>query len=419
MEYVIVGNGVAAIGAIEGIRRRDKESQITIISDEPYLAYGRPLIANFLRGKLSQDMLLLREESFYEKNNVALVLGKRATGLNPAEKSVLLDDGRTIPFDRLLLATGGKPFIPPITGLGDNYHTFTTLKDAYDLDQICRQVREVVVVGGGLIGLKAAESLHDRGVSVHVIELADRILSASFDEVAGRIISHRLTQVGLDINLGTTVAEVYGGPDKVLGVRLKEGRTIDCQALILAIGVIPNLDVVKGTDIETNRGIVVDDFLETSVEGIFSAGDVAETTDMLLNQKRVTPIWPNAYSQGQIAGQNMTGAKRNYRGSIPMNSIAFYGIPTISMGITNPPEDGTYRIIKKVDEAHSTYRKLVLVDDCLVGAVLVGKIERAGLLTGIIRDKVSVGGLEDELMKDELSITRFPAEVRRQILVHQ
>ena len=418
MEYVIVGNGVAAIGAIEGIRRRDRENPITIISDEPYLAYGRPLIANFLRGTLSKDMMLLREESFYEKNKVKLLLGRTAVVIDTKKHAVVLDDEEHIYFDKLLIATGGKPFVPPIKGLGDNYHTFTTLKDAYDLEKMSNSVKSAVVVGGGLIGLKAAESLHDRGLNINVVELADRILSASFDEIAGRIISTRLQQVGLELHLGVTVDEVVGGPDSVLGVRLTTGKMIECQGLVVAIGVVPGLDLLKDTDISTNRGIVVDDFLQTNIKGIYSAGDVAETTDLLLGEKRVTPIWPNAYSQGQVAGQNMAGASKSYVGSIPMNSISFYGIPTISMGITNPPADGPYQVIQNVEEERSIYRKLVLQDKYLVGAVLVGKIQRAGLLTGIIRQRIAVAGFEQELMKDDLALTDFPRPVREQILAH-
>jgi len=416
MQYVIVGNGVAAIGAIEGIRRRDRENPITVISAEPYLAYGRPLIANFLRGALSKDLLLLREESFYEKNNVKLLLGRKAVRLDEDKRELSLENGDSVPFDKLLVATGGKPFVPPIVGLGDNYHTFTTLKDARGLEEMSRTVKVALVIGGGLIGLKAAESLHDRGLRIHVVELADRILSASFDEVAGRIIYNRLNQVGIGLHLKNTVEEVISGREWIIGARLKSGEMVECQGVVVAIGVVPDLELLKDSGITCNRGVVVDDFLETNIEGVYSAGDVAETKDMLLGEKRVTPIWPNAYSQGLLAGQNMAGAQKSYEGSIAMNSIAFYGIPTISMGITNPPADGPYRIRSVVNEERSVYRKLVFQDEYLKGAVLVGKIERAGLLTGFIKKHIAVREYEDALMKDELTLTDFPKNVRQEIL---
>jgi NAD(P)H-nitrite reductase large subunit len=416
MHYVITGNGIAAIGAVEGIRRLDRNNPITIISAEPYLAYGRPLIANLLRGKLSQGMMLLREESFYTKNGVNLLLGRKAVELNLKGQQVILDDGQRIPYDKLLLAMGGRPFMPPIKGLGQNYYTFTTLKDAFDLQKLPGSVETAVVIGGGLIGLKAAESLHDRGVSIHIVELADRILSTSFDETAGRIIYSRLKEVGMEIHLDTTVDEILGGPNAVLGVRLTNGEMVKCQGIVVAIGVVPEIELVAHTGINTNRGIVVDDYMETSVPGVYSAGDVAETTDMILREKRVTPIWPNAYRQGQMAGQNMAGAGKSYEGSLPMNSIAFYGIPTVSMGIANPPAEGEYETIIAVDKERGTYRKLVLRGDFLVGTVLVGKIERAGILTGMIKNRIPVSTFKDRLMKEDLGLTDLPREFRQQLL---
>ena len=416
MRYVIVGNGVASIGAIEGIRRLDKENPITVISAEPYLAYGRPLIANFLRGTLSKELLILRNETFYKKNKVEVMLSRTATELDTDRREIKLDNGEILNYDKSLIATGGVPFVPPIDGLGKNYHTFTTLKDAYGLEELSHTAKTVVVIGGGLIGLKAAESLHDRGVRIRVVELADRLLSASFDDVAGRLISNRLKQVGIELHLNTTVEKVVSDAKAFLTVRLKSGVMIECQGIVVAIGVVPDLKLVKDSAIQTNRGIVVDDFLETSVKGIYSAGDVAETRDLLHDEKRVTPIWPNAYIQGQLAGQNMAGANKSYQGSIPMNSIAFYGIPTISMGIINPPASGAYRIVTRLDEKHSVYRKLVFEDQYLRGAVLVGRIERAGLLTGFIKKQTPIAGYEEALMKEEMAITDFPKSVRQEIL---
>jgi NAD(P)H-nitrite reductase large subunit len=156
--------------------------------------------------------------------------------------------------------------------------------------------------------------------------------------------------------------------------------------------------------------------METSTPGVYSAGDVAETIDMLLKEKRVTPIWPNAYRQGQLAGQNMAGARKSYEGSLPMNSIAFYGIPTVSMGITNPPAGGEYETLITVDEPRGMYRKCVMRAGCLVGAVLVGKIGRAGILTGMIKNRIPVSDFKDRLMKEEFGLTDFPREFREQLL---
>lgn len=416
MEYVIIGNGVAAIGAVEGIRQTDLQNPITIIAAEPYATYGRPLIANLLRGKIHEADLAYRPEAFYRDNKVTLLLGRTATKIDAAAHRALLEDGDKVPYDKLLIATGGKPFIPPIQGKdGPDVYTFTTLNDAKKLDALVGKIKQIVVIGGGLIGLKAAESLHDRGLKVTVVELADRILSTAFDQTAGNIIGNRLAEVGIEVITENSVKEIVRENGRVKGIILNDGQNRSCEAVVIAIGVIPDKDIVKGTGIETNRGIVVNDYLETSVSGIYAAGDVAEALDLLSGERRVVPIWPNAYNQGQYAGRNMAGARVTYKGGLPMNSIEFYGIPTMSMGMANPADAG-YEVITKLIPEKNVYRKLVLKDGILVGAMLIGEVERAGILTGLIRNRVDVSGFKEELMKDTLSLSSLPGEIRAERL---
>lgn len=416
MEYVIIGNGVAAIGAVEGIRQVDLQNPITIIAAEPYATYSRPLIANLLRGKIHEADLAYRPEAFYRDNKVTLWLGRTATKIDAAARQVLLEDGDKVPYDKLLIATGGKPFIPPIQGKdGPDVYTFTTLDDARKLDALVGKIKQIVVIGGGLIGLKAAESLHDRGLKVTVVELADRILSTAFDQVAGNIIGNRLAEVGIEVITENSVKEIVRENDRLKGIILNDGQNWRCEAVVIAIGVIPNKDIVKGTGIETNRGIVVNDYLETSVSDIYAAGDVAEALDLLSGERRVVPIWPNAYNQGQYAGRNMAGARVTYKGGLPMNSIEFYGIPTMSMGMANPADAG-YEVITKLSPEKNVYRKLILKDGILVGAMLIGEVERAGILTGLIRNRVKVSSFKEELMKDIPGFSSLPREIRAEWL---
>ncbi len=416
MNHVIIGNGVAAVGAVEGIRQVDQASPITIISSEPYKVYGRPLISHLLSGKIRETDVYYRRDDFYESKGVKLLLGKKADGIDLEKKKILLEGGETVPFDRLLIATGGIPFIPPIKGKdGADVYTFTTLDDARKLEEIVGRVEKVVVIGGGLIGLKAAESLHDRKLKVTVVELADRILSSAFDRPAGEIIENRLMEVGIEIVLNNSVKEINRVKGRVKSVVLNDGVKIDCGAVVIAIGVVPNKALVDGTRILTNRGVLADEHMQTNAPGVYTAGDVAEAMDLLLEQKRVTPIWPNAYLQGRYAGMNMAGAKKSYRGSIPMNSIEFYGIPTVSMGISNPPGEG-YEVRTVHIPEKKTYRKIVLRNHRLVGAVLVGQIQRAGILTGLLANQIDVEGFEDQLLKDDFGFARMPGEVRKKIL---
>ncbi|WP_456325657.1 NAD(P)/FAD-dependent oxidoreductase [Desulfonauticus submarinus] len=415
MKYVIIGNGVSSIGAIEGIRKRDGNGQITVLTEENFLTYGRPLISYYLAGKVGDDRLALRPEDFYEKNRVEVKLGCEVIKINCADKRVILRGGEEVEYDRLLLATGGTPFCPPLKGSdGEGVYFFTTLAHAKKLAQVVDKLKKVVVIGGGLIGLKAAESLFDRGVKVSIVELAPRVLSAAFDDIAGKIVANRLEEVGISIFCKTTAQEIKRDKaGNIKGVLLQNGKFLEADAVVIAIGVVPNISLAKDAGLKINRGIIVDKFLTTSDTNIFAAGDVAEAWDMLVDEPRVVPIWPNAYSQGYFAGQNMADAKVEYEGGIPMNSIGFYGLPTISIGIVNPPKDQDFEIEVFVDEEKEIYRKLVFKGDFLVGCVLVGDIDMAGRYAGYIRFQVPVKEEEVKfnLKNNKPTYLQWPEEI--------
>jgi len=420
MEYVIIGNGVACAGAIEGIRKSDPSGPITVVSSEPYRVYGRPLIAHFLSGRLEEAGIYYKPFGFYEENGVRLLLGKTARSIDSKKKRVILDSGEAIPFDRLLIATGGVPFVPKIKGSdGPGVYAFTTIDDAKRLDALIGQVEKVTVLGGGLIGLKVAESLHDRGMQVTVVELADRILSAAFDKTAGEIIAGRLREVGIEVVLDNSIREIRRVKGRIRSAVLNDGRKKECGAVVIAIGVVPNTAFLAGSDVKVHRGVLTDEYMRTNLPGIFAAGDVAQAPDMLAGERRVAPIWPNAYLQGIYAGRNMAGDEKLYRGGFAMNSIEFYGIPTVSMGIANPPESHeveSYEVVFRLDEEKRVYKKLVLRDNVLVGAVLVGRIDRAGIYTGFILNRMPVGDFKDEMLRDDFGFARIPAETRKRAL---
>lgn len=414
MKYVLIGNGIASIGAIEGIRKHDKDGEIVVIGAEDTPAYGRPLISYLLAGKISSDQLALRPDEFYSKVNVELKLGTKVTQIDTESRKVKTDKGEEITYDRLLVATGGSPFSPPIEGSeGRDVYNFTNLEHAQTLITRASEIKRAVVVGGGLIGLKAAESLFDRGVEVSILELSPRILSIAFDKNAAWLAGKRLDEVGISVHTGVSAKRIVREDNgKVKGVILTDDTFLECEAVVVAIGVVPNYDLAKQAGIKVDRGIMVDDHMRTSDESVYAAGDVAQAKDLLTTENRVVPIWTNAYNQGFCAGKNMGGGPTPYIGGLSMNSISFYGLPTISVGTVNPPEDDdSYEVAATLDERKQSYRKLVFQGERLVGYVLVGDIDQAGMYTAFIKFQFPVSAEAQEKLKaGEPDVLMWPDE---------
>lgn len=412
MRIVIIGNSVAMVGAVEAIRKYDTSSEIVVISDETYHVYSRPLISYYLGNLVSEDKMIYREKDFYRKNKVETVFGIKAISIDERKKEVYLEKGDSISFDKLLIATGGKPIIPPVEGLNKkNVHTFIKMDDAKKLKEAAKPGSKAVIVGGGLIGFKAAEGLHHLGVDVTIVELADRILSTILDAEGASLVSQSLQNDGIKIITGTTVDKIIGD-EYVKGVLLKNGQELEADNLIIAIGVVPNVDVVKNTSISINRGILVDNTMKTSVEDVYAAGDVAEGYDMLVESNRVVPIWPNAYMQGEIAGLNMIGTNKSFKGIFPMNSIGYKNTNMITAGITNPQQE-EFEIISKIDHNRKYYKKFVVKENRLVGFILINDIDRAGLFTGFIKNETDITPFKKYLLNDDFGFIYLPKKLRK------
>ncbi|GAB6117146.1 FAD-dependent oxidoreductase [Thermoanaerobacter brockii subsp. lactiethylicus] len=412
MRIVIIGNSVAMVGAVEAIRKYDTSSEIVVISDETYHVYSRPLISYYLGNLVSEDKMIYREKDFYRKNKVETVFGIKAISIDERKKEVYLEKGDSISFDKLLIATGGKPIIPPVEGLNKkNVHTFIKMDDAKKLKEAAKPGSKAVIVGGGLIGFKAAEGLHHLGVDVTIVELADRILSTILDAEGASLVSQSLQNDGIKIITGTTVDKIIGD-EYVKGVLLKNGQELEADNLIIAIGVVPNVDAVKNTSISINRGILVDNTMKTSVEDVYAAGDVAEGYDMLVESNRVVPIWPNAYMQGEIAGLNMIGINKSFKGIFPMNSIGYKNTNMITAGITNPQQE-EFEIISKIDHNRKYYKKFVVKENRLVGFILINDIDRAGLFTGFIKNETDITPFKKYLLNDDFGFIYLPKKLRK------
>ncbi|MCL4558462.1 MAG: FAD-dependent oxidoreductase [Deltaproteobacteria bacterium] len=416
--YVILGNSYAGVFAIEAIRKRDTQGEITVISREPYHVYARAAIHEYMDGAIDEARMYYRDKDFYDRHRVTTLLGSTVAGISPRESSVVLDSGQKVHFDRLMISTGGVPITPPIHGSeGPGMFTFTTWDDAKTLrDWIKgRKGARAVVIGGGLIGLQCAEGLKHMGVDVTVVELADYVLVKALDQIAAQRVQGWLEENGLRIVTGDTVESVLRVKGRVTGVRLKGGGRLKCDTVVLSIGVRPNTGPVEGSGIKVNRGIMVDNGMQTNIQGIFAAGDVAEAEDFLRKRADVIPIIPIATMQGKIAGSNMAGERRTYPGGLPQNAFQFFGRSVISIGnvIFIDKNDGFEEIVREEGEV---YRKAVLKDGRLVGVLSMNYIARMGIYNSIIRARMDVSGIKDRLLSDSFGFLDLPKTFRDEVL---
>ena len=407
--YLIVGNSAGGIGAAEAIREVDKSGSVTIISDEPYPSYSRPLISKYLTGERGLEGMLFRPLDFYDENDITSLLGKRVKSLGLGERTAELESGEHITWEKLLIASGGVPIVPQIGGMGKRgVFNFITLDDAKAIDEFLHNANKAVVIGGGLIGVSVAEALTERRVEVTMVEMKERVLNTILDEQASLMAEEALENAGVRVITGHTAAEVIG-QEWATGVILDNGEEIPCSLIVVAIGVLPRTELAQGTDIKVNRGILVDRDMATNHPDVYACGDAAEAYDFIYGENRLIPIWPNAYIGGRTAGYNMAGIKTEYPGSTSISSLNYFGLDIAAAGIVVPPDDDGYELMSKQEDG--VYQKLVLKDDVIVGVICVGNVEKAGIIFGLMRDRVNVGDFKQSLLADDFGLVSLPREL--------
>ena len=402
MRYVIIGNSTAAVGCIEGIRQIDKASPIFVISDEPYHTYSRPLISYLLYGKTDLERMKYRDSDFYKKNNVTTYLGKKVVKIDNEKKEVVIDDGERVAFDKLLIASGARPFVPPINGLDKvkNKFTFMKLDDALALQKAVDKESRVLVLGAGLIGLKCVEGIFDKVKEITVVDMADRILPSILDEKGAELIKTFLEKIGVTFNLGKSITEL-----KENEAVLTDGSSVAFDILVIAVGVRPNVELAKEIGAEVNRGIVINNHCQTNLKDIYAAGDCCECFDISVDKNRILALLPNAYMQGECAGMNMAGnTAKVFDKAIPMNAIGFFGYHIITAG--------SYDGESYIKEDGANYKRLITKDNLLKGFILIGDIDRAGIYTSMIRDKIPLDSVDFELLKEAPQLMAFSKEER-------
>ena len=405
-QYLIIGNGIAAAGCIEGVRSVDPEGAITVVSKEPHGVYCRPLISYYLEGKAKLENLPYRPADFYDSMGAALLKGKTVEQLDPEAHTATLDDGSTLSYDSVCVAAGSAPFVPPIPGLDavERKFSFMTLDDALALERALGPDKRVLIIGAGLIGLKCAEGIRDRVGEITVCDLADRVLPSILDQTCAKMVQAHLEAHGLRFLLGDTAATLEANK-----AHMRSGKTVEFDVLVLAVGVRANTALLRDCGGEVNRGIVVDERMRTSLPDVYAAGDCAEGMDISLGQKRVLAILPNAYMQGFTAGANMAGGDAVFDNAIPMNAIGFFGLHALSAGTAFAPEDGGECFEQRSEQG---LRRLFTRGGLLTGFMLIGDTQRAGIYTALIRERTPLDSINFELLRTLATTAAFPPDAR-------
>lgn len=410
MKYLIIGASAAGLAAAESIRKTDKSGEITILTKEDYLPYSRPSISYYLKGAVDEKNMYLRKASFYKENDIHIITSAEVTKIDTDRKTVKAGR-KEYPYDKLCLATGSKPFVPPMKNVEGHKNVFTFLDFAAvkAVKKAAKKDTKAIVIGAGLIGMKAAEGLSKVCASVDVVELAPRVLPSILDEKSAKSVKAHLEVNGIKFHLENTVTEANVKNDAVQSVVLKSGDVLPCDLLILAVGVRPETTLAERAGIEVNRGILTNpETMQTSNQDIYAAGDCTVSVDMLDGTQRIIALWPNAVQQGNAAGSQMAGGDIIINGTYSVNAIDFYGLRICTCGLINAKGE-QYR--DKIKAEGDSYKRLVFEGNRLVGFVLINSSENAGIYTSLVANRINLEVLEGDIM-DSPSLFMFSKETR-------
>ena len=402
MRYVIIGGSAAAIGCIEGIRSVDKTGEIILITRETEWNYSRPLISYLLEGKTTRDKMWCRPDSFFTRNGVTVKAGVLATALDAGDRTVRLSTGERLAYDRLLAATGSRPFVPPIPGLETVERTFCfqTLSDASALAEALRPESRVLILGAGLTGVKCAEGIRGLCAQIAIADLAPRVLPAVLDDTAAAMVQARMEEKGVRFYLNDSAAAFRGNT-----ARLQSGTELEFDVLVTAVGVRPNTQLVADAGGAVDRGILVDGRCATTLPDVYAAGDCAQGYDAVSGEKRMLLLWPNAMLQGETAGINMAGGRADYTQGIALNASGVFGLHMITAG--------SYEGESFTVQRDGSYKRLVTADGVLKGVIMVGDVSRAGIYTDLIRKKKPLSEIDFDLIRESPQLMAFSQKDRR------
>ena len=384
---VIIGASAAGMFAARAIRKYDPDSNIRIISEESAAPYSRIFLPKLITGEVELADILIRPEEQIKRLRIELIKGVAVNSIHPKIKTLRMNNGAQVKYDKLLIAAGASPKLPKIKGVGlPGVFGFRNLQDAGEIRTGAERSQRVVIIGGGLLSLKAAEALNHFDLDVNIVVRSPQLLSQMLDQQSAKWVLQKILAQGITVHFGLDVAAI-SGKNNVEGVILDNGRKISCQMVIVGKGVQSNLAFLKGSALKTDKGILVDKRQRSNLADIYAAGDIAQTPDFFETGHTIKALWPNAVQQGKIAGMNMAGKEIANPDEITANIVNLFGLNLASCGQ-----------IKKINAADdemvfqnaNVFRRLVFHNNVVVGAVLLGEVHHIGILRALILSKKNV-----------------------------
>jgi NAD(P)H-nitrite reductase large subunit len=411
MKYVIIGNSIAGVSAAKIIRRHDKSGGITIISKEAYPFYSKCLLPYYLRNEVSFDETILADENFYKVNNIYLIKGRHVTKILADENKVALDNNEEMLYDKLLIATGASPIL-----IGDSPNTFSlrSFDDVEKIKEAAAKLKKAVVVGAGPMGMKVAYGLKGLGCNVTVLEAGKQVFTRILSKRAAFILSKHLINKGIEIKTGCSFISydednppsppfskggMGGFADKKF-VTFEEGnitKDIEADFVVMAIGVKPNIGFLKESGVKTNAGVIVDSHMQTNIDNIYASGDAAEAFDPVIKKYTINATWPSAVLEGETAGFNMAGIETQIKGNVSSNSIQFFGLSFVSAGLLESDELPIEEEIIDEDIPKNLFKRLVFLDNKLVGFEFLGDVQNTGIYLDILKEQKDISQIKNRL----------------------
>jgi nitrite reductase (NADH) large subunit len=388
--YLIIGNGVAGTTAAENIRKLDKSGKITVVTEESTPFYYRMRLPELISGDVPEDKLIARKDQWYKDQGIDLMLNTRIQGANPSKKVVMTQGQQEIPYERLLIATGSRSFVPPMKG-ADKKGVFAlrTIQDAREIVAWAKNVQKVVLIGGGLLGLETGNALRKFGKNLAVVEFFPRLLPRQLDVAGAGRLQKIMEGMGFVFRLGAKTQEIKG-EDRVNGVLLDGGEVLPAEMVIVSAGVRPALELARALNLDQDKGVKVDEEMKTNQPGIYAAGDVAEFKGIPYG------IWTAATEQGQVAGTNMAGGKSSYKGTVMANTLKVVGIDLASAGNI----DVENKLESKVLTDQRIYKKIVIEKDQIVGCIMLGDTKNFTKITKMMSEKQDVSQIKDKILSE-------------------